>query len=80
MDSRTLSNNFKKILNELGISNYTFHSIRHSFATRLINEGCDPKTLSLILGHASIKVTLERYVHPNYQSKKIFIDKLRPLL
>ena len=79
MDTRTLSFHYKKVLKELMLNNYTFHTLRHSFATRLINEGCDPKTLSLILGHANINVTLERYVHPNYKSKKIFIDKLKPL-
>ena len=80
MDTRNLLYHYKKILKELDLDNYTYHSIRHTFATRLIQEGCDHKTLSLLLGHSSIKITLERYVHPSYHDKKIFMSKLKPLV
>ncbi len=78
MDSRNLLNHYKKVLKILSMDDYTFHALRHTFATRCIHEGCDPKTLSEILGHASIKITLERYVHPSYEDKQVFMNQLKP--
>ena len=51
-------------LNECGIENHSFHALRHTFATRAIECGMDVKSLSEILGHSDVKVTLARYVHP----------------
>ena len=45
------------------IESFTFHSFRHSFATRCIESGMNPKTLQKILGHASLKTTMDLYVH-----------------
>lgn len=39
------------------------HSLRHTFATRCIEKGVQPKTLQKILGHSSIKITMDLYVH-----------------
>lgn len=39
------------------------HSLRHTFATRCIEKGVQPKTLQKILGHSSIQVTMDLYVH-----------------
>ena len=78
MDTRTLLYHYKSILKELNLGTYTFHSLRHTFATRCIKEGCDPKTLSLLLGHSSIKITLDLYVHPNFENKMRFMNQLKP--
>ena len=59
---------------------HTFVKNRHTFATRCISNGCDPKTLSLILGHASVNITLNRYVHPSYDDKVRFMDSLKPMV
>ena len=67
---------FKRILRQLGIPATRFHALRHSFATRCIESKCDYKTVSVILGHASISTTLDMYVHPGYTEKKKCIDRM----
>ena len=79
IETRTYFNKYKKILNKLDLGVYNFHALRHTFATRCVESGCDPKTLSEILGHSSVKITLERYVHPNYENKVIMMNQLKPL-
>lgn len=61
----TYRNYYKKLLLELGIPELKFHGLRHSFATRCIESNCDYKTVSVILGHSNISITLNLYVHPN---------------
>lgn len=67
---------FKKILNDAGIEHTKFHTLRHTFATNCVNVGCDVKSLSEILGHSSVRITLDRYVHPSIQVKKAQLNKL----
>lgn len=79
IETRTYFNRYKKILSSIDLDDYNFHAlIRHTFATRCIENGCDPKTLSEILGHSSVKITLERYVHPNYENKVLMMNQLKP--
>ena len=54
----------------------TFHGLRHSFATRCIESNCDYKTVSVLLGHANIRTTLNLYVHPNMGQKKKCITRM----
>ena len=70
MEPRTLSNRFKKALRTCGVRNVNFHVLRHSFATRWIELESDVKILSEILGHSSVNVTLNYYVHPSMESKR----------
>jgi integrase len=78
VELRTFFNRYKKILYSIELKKYNFHALRHTFATRCIENGCDPKTLSEILGHSSVKITLERYVHPNYENKVLMMNQLKP--
>ena len=79
MEPRCLVVRFTHVLNECGIQNATFHTLRHTFATRCIEQGVDTKTLSEILGHANVNITLNRYVHPSMDFKRKNMDKLSEL-
>lgn len=79
MDPRTFQNHYQKILSQAGLRYLNFHAIRHTFATRCITNGMDPKTLSEILGHSDLKVTLEYYFHSSLEFKKEQIDRLTAL-
>ena len=76
MDPRTYQYQYRKYLKECHIPYLSFHSLRHTFSTRCIENGCDIKSLSEMLGHASTNVTLQKYVFSSYAQKKHFIDLL----
>lgn len=69
---------YKKYLRENHMEAYTFHALRHTFATCCVEKGFDTKSLSEILGHSSITTTLSTYVHPSLQQKKVQMDRLMP--
>lgn len=52
-----------KLCDEAGIKHFCMHALRHTYATRCIEAGMQPKTLQKLLGHASLKTTMDRYVH-----------------
>lgn len=76
MEPRKYREYFHSLLRKLDIPPIRFHALRHSFATRCIESKCDYKTVSVILGHASISTTLDLYVHPGYAEKKKCIDRM----
>jgi len=76
LEPRYYRDYFVKVLTQLDIPRIRFHALRHSFATRCIESKCDYKTVSAILGHASIATTLDLYVHPGYMEKKKCIDRM----
>lgn len=77
MEPRTLSNHFKKLLHTADINDVTFHTLRHTFATNCVEAGMNIKVLSEILGHSSIKITMDRYVHLSKDYKQEQIRILR---
>ena len=79
IEPRTMQNYFKKILKTCNVTDANFHSLRHTFATRCVEVGFDIKTLSEILGHSNVSITLNRYVHPSMDLKRENIQKLSDL-
>lgn len=76
MEPRTYQNRFKKYLRDINVKEYNFHILRHTFATNCIDNGMDVKSLSEILGHSDVEITLNRYVHPTMDTKRKLIASL----
>lgn len=78
IEPRSIERKFAKILKDCNIKNKKFHILRHTFATDRIRDGMDIKTLSEILGHSDIKITLDKYVHSDIQFKIESMRKIQP--
>lgn len=76
MEPRTYQNRFKRYLKAIGIQDYNFHTLRHTFATNCIDSGMDVKSLSELLGHSDVQITLNRYVHPTMDTKRKHMNVL----
>ena len=76
MEPRTLQYQFQKILEACEIRKTSFHTLRHTFATNCIQTGADIKSVSEVLGHSDVKITLNRYVHPSMNSKREYLNSL----
>lgn len=79
-DPRVLRFYFRKLCVRTGVQEVKFHGLRHSFATRCIEGGCDYKTVSVLLGHSNISTTMNLYVHPDLDQKKRCIAKMERIL
>lgn len=58
----------------------TFHDLRHTFATHAIAEGMDAASVAAIMGHSSIKMTLDVYTSPLEESKRATVDHMGPVM
>lgn len=76
IEPRTYRNYFTKILKSLNLRLFKYHALRHTFASNLISLKIDYKTVSELLGHSNISLTLNLYVHPSNQDKLECIDIL----
>ena len=71
LQKRNIYRSLKNMLEKIEITSpVTFHSFRHSFATRLLEKGADIKTVSTLLGHKSIQITLDIYSHVSTNLKE----------
>lgn len=76
IEPRNYYERYKRYLHSCELDGFNFHALRHTFATRCIEAGVDPKVLSEILGHASVQITLDRYVHPSLEVKRTSLERL----
>ena len=70
-----ISQAFEAACKRAGITDFTFHDLRHTFASHMIMSGTDLTTLSRILGHASVTMTM-RYAHLSKGHLKEAVTKL----
>ena len=75
-EPRTMQNHFARNAKHANIIDANYHSLRHTFATRCIEAGVDIKSLSEMLGHASVNFTLNRYVHSSFEQKREGMNRL----
>ena len=79
MDPRAYQKLYKRILIKAGVKDRKFHAIRHTFATRALELHVDIKTVSEILGHSNVAITMNVYVHSLMEQKKIAIEKFNSM-
>lgn len=76
-EPRLFQYKFKIHLSNAGLPDMNIHALRHTFATRAVEEKFDIKTLSEILGHSTVRFTLERYVYSSYELKAQSMEKMK---
>ncbi len=80
VEVRSYQRTFDSILSKCHIKHYNYHCLRHTFATRALELGMDIKTLSEILGHTNVSITLNRYAHSLLDYKIQEMNKVGILL
>jgi len=75
IDPRAYQDKFKQYLKGAGVEAVSFHALRHTFATRAIENNFDYKSLSELLGHSTVRFTMERYVHSSREIKRANMEK-----
>lgn len=76
VNPRTYEYRFHTEMKESKVRDVNFHVLRHTFATRCVEGGMDIKTLSEILGHSNVSITLSTYVHSSLELKKTQMEKV----
>lgn len=78
IEPRTMQYRFSKLLKNVKLPSIHFHALRHMFASNCVKLGFDIKALSEILGHSSVEITLNRYVHSSFEQKIEYMKLLKP--
>lgn len=76
VEPRTMQYRFSAILKNANLPSVHFHALRHIFATTCIRLGFDVKSLSELLGHSSVEITLNRYVHSSFEQKQEYMKQI----
>lgn len=76
MEPRTLQYRYRKLLERCGIRYRNFHALRHTYATRCMENGVDIKSLSELLGHADVRTTLQTYIHSSLAHKRQAVQSI----
>lgn len=76
LEPRTIAYRFQMIRKKIGLENFSFHSLRHTFATRCLEAGGNIATISSLLGHSSTKMTLDCYTNSFFSEERQLVEKL----
>lgn len=74
VEPRVMQYRFKRILEKANVDRINYHKLRSTFATNCIENGYDAKTLSCVLGHSTVNITLDKYVHPDYKHEREMVN------
>lgn len=80
LQPRNVRRKLNKKIDELEISDCTFHELRHTHATLMLKEDVNPKKVQERLGHSSIEVTLDKYSHVTPQMQREAAEKISNLI
>lgn len=76
LEPRTIRSRFKSICSKVGISYKSFHSLRHTYASRLLQAKVDIRTTAELLGHSDVQTTLNIYAHSDESAKNAAARKI----
>ncbi|MBQ8621419.1 MAG: site-specific integrase [Oscillospiraceae bacterium] len=79
-EPRIMQYYFHRTLERCGVIDANYHALRHTFATRCVELGFDVKSLSELLGHSTVTMTMDRYVHPSLEHKREHMQRLSRLM
>lgn len=79
-EPRIMQYHFRRALERSGVTYANYHALRHTFATRCVELGFDVKSLSELLGHSTVSMTMDRYVHPSLEHKREHMQRLSGLM
>lgn len=79
VEPSTMRDALNYLLNAAGIPHANFHALRHTFATRAIESGVNVKTLSDILGHSTVQITMDLYCHTSLDLMRDSMEKMAKL-
>lgn len=73
LSPRNVLRTIKRLIKLADVPEITFHDLRHTHASLMLQAGVNPKVIQERLGHSSIKITLDTYSHlmPNMQADAI---------
>lgn len=75
-EPRVMQYRYKKIMALAKVSYRNYHQLRHTFATNCMQNGFDIKTLSNVLGHSNVNLTLSRYIHPDTDHERRLMNNM----
>lgn len=74
LEPRTIRYQFHRLLKQVNLKGYTFHALRHSFATRCLEKGVNIAVISSLLGHSSTKMTLDIYINSSLVEERAAVE------
>ncbi|MDD5924056.1 MAG: site-specific integrase [Clostridia bacterium] len=79
VEPHTMRDALNYLLEVAGIEHINFHALRHTFATRAIESGVNIKTISDILGHSQVQITMDLYCHSSLDLMRDSMNKVAEL-
>lgn len=76
LEPRTIRAKFKNLCGKVGIPYKSFHSLRHTYASRLLQAKVDIRTTAELLGHSDVQTTLNTYAHSDDDAKRAAAKKI----